>query len=1559
MSLLREQRARKELLTLANSQLKNLRRQSAYHYRRSNFNKQQEVNASIRQWKLLLDEVSKYQAAEDRYDKATEERQSFLKARMPAILRDIQYDPEYEKFLEAWKVPLASANDVDYLKFIQDNPPFFYYVPQISKRVVKFSGWEEMMLDMQTGASRRKYWVPFMNRLRHDRQKYMIFTSKEELYDEMQKAFEGISKYGSDFAKVSLIHTKNDEMPTEKIVSVSNGGLTKTSARSLQALVNLEATATDVIGEAEDNMLMRIRIADERRRNERRYLAFLHWFTSGEGFSPGESYESDIFMELILGMIEITDIRTFDSALLAEKENHIGAAVMHRQELAAFINNDKERTTNFQKKRDGQVATPENAEQLAEVFKIGFGSQSTSIEKKLVAIRDLQAKADVLANKLNTRRKARGSYFKHLVLPTYYHREVMEPLQIYSTETAEEDMDVQHCLFKSLLRKGLIVEGQIAAIINDACSKSIVEASEHAIGTTVIREIQRLCNIRLLYLIKVTKEADGKYKKVPTIYRKGTTAAPKVKMPDLDWSKTICLIDEHFIAPNNDAELNQIITLFKKYDVCMVPISDSKNMTARVVKHLDKQAIESDESGVVAQLEIMNDPHRFYALEDAEAAEVAHAKEKPCRKDFHDDGDYEDARKEHYEESKNLRAATQELRKAVNDDFNFGLSKVPYIRCDQINKLTAAGGSLHNALQLSPYATEKIIGAFSATHNYKYTEGREAQRQLREQPTICFGVDCEADPVYNEFTGRDEFVITHISFDYTILQGCESAYLNKLVAENGTNGHKLVIEQGPQCGRIAFAKLKEIQKNTGRNFILWFHNLKFDFSVIVKQVLFSEVLVKGNALYSSTINCVDVPHTMEGFFVGIARNGKIIDKYGEEIKVDTCSIELRDSYKILTSSLDKAAEAFGVKKKKEGISYAWHTLERSTVEALTDPILGYCDVDEYVSLTNTTRKRAGRFERAEQKRVLMDQDNTYFDEETQTNIPYYNPKTNKIAAARLYRDYCNQDTTVLSKILRKLDDAMIQINERLGIQNEYPIRLWHVRSASSYSLKLLQVLLFGIFRPTGAIRRYLLQFVSGGRVLATERFRGMLIDARYDPREEIVPLDAVGLYSSAISRLGDGKGFRKKNMGFPTGLCHAFTADQFESVLKAKYPFNARFRLTRGDPAGKNEKKPPPDRQAPIIRTKVGSKVCFSNDGLCTKLPEYVHYLDRVSYGEYLRMHNVKLECLGGLCWPSPVKAGLGFCDAIDKLIDLRKEYKRPGPTQNDSMDQFIKLILNSAYGATALKSEFKSYKIMNTEDAMKLYYRRDNFGKLEMEIVSDRQCFVTAPEANDTIHMPVIVACCILSMSKQIMNDVIRVIDMVEGAKLYYQDTDSLHINAGCVRAVQDKYRELYGVELIGEDPGQFHDDYDFKKQMTNRRIILALYSGSKCYLEVVKGKCIKTNETIYKSTRRAKGITEEGLDDAATRYTSREDLEKPPTKDGLTYPLYNTLDYCMRDVKMYQAFHIPDSPTKKDGGVKIVLNPEGYNKTMMQYDGMCTLAVRKAGSFTRRIIFPPATGK
>ena len=113
--------------------------------------------------------------------------------------------------------------------------------------------------------------------------------------------------------------------------------------------------------------------------------------------------------------------------------------------------------------------------------------------------------------------------------------------------------------------------------------------------------------------------------------------------------------------------------------------------------------------------------------------------------------------------------------------------------------------------------------------------------------------------------------------------------------------------------------------------------------------------------------------------------------------------------------------------------------------------------------------------------------------------------------------------------------------------------------------------------------------------------------------------------------------------------------------------------------------------------------------------------------------------------------------------------------------------------------------------------------------------------------------------MSKRIMNEVMCLAED-EKLNIYYQDTDSMHINTEQVKILAEKYKVKYDRDLIGKGMGQFHTDFDSEKIKGDIWAKESIFLGKKCYLDVLTG-----NDGNIDYHIRMKGVSEDSIKDYA----------------------------------------------------------------------------------------------
>ena len=173
-------------------------------------------------------------------------------------------------------------------------------------------------------------------------------------------------------------------------------------------------------------------------------------------------------------------------------------------------------------------------------------------------------------------------------------------------------------------------------------------------------------------------------------------------------------------------------------------------------------------------------------------------------------------------------------------------------------------------------------------------------------------------------------------------------------------------------------------------------------------------------------------------------------------------------------------------------------------------------------------------------------------------------------------------------------------------------------------------------------------------------------------------------------------------------------------------------------------------------------------------------------------------------------------------------------------------------------------------------------------------------------------VHCCveILNMSKRIMNKVFSCAD--DGAiKIYYQDTDSIHLNYDGVDTVVKGYKEKYGSELVGEDLGNFHIDFSMDKANSEIYAIESLFLCKKTYIDILEstdkdGKTINSEHIGMKGipTSCTKYYTEQHNISVSGMYTKL--FNNKTNKFGLTnggnkYVCRNNKDHTLSNVSEF----------------------------------------------------------
>jgi len=192
------------------------------------------------------------------------------------------------------------------------------------------------------------------------------------------------------------------------------------------------------------------------------------------------------------------------------------------------------------------------------------------------------------------------------------------------------------------------------------------------------------------------------------------------------------------------------------------------------------------------------------------------------------------------------------------------------------------------------------------------------------------------------------------------------------------------------------------------------------------------------------------------------------------------------------------------------------------------------------------------------------------------------------------------------------------------------------------------------------------------------------------------------------------------------------------------------------------------------------------------------------------------------------------ICHTIRSLFDERLKLKAiANPLQNG-----IKLLMNSAYGKLIQKPIIsqKTFVRADKREPNKINeYTQKNIHKLiTRTMVTEDLALFEEHKAVYEHWSPAHLGVQVLDMSKHIMNRVMCLAEDID-ATIWYQDTDSIHIDRDKIDNLSDAFRTKYGRELVGTGLGQFHSDFDLKGSSGEVYATESIFLGKKTYLDVL----------------------------------------------------------------------------------------------------------------------------
>lgn len=584
---------------------------------------------------------------------------------------------------------------------------------------------------------------------------------------------------------------------------------------------------------------------------------------------------------------------------------------------------------------------------------------------------------------------------------------------------------------------------------------------------------------------------------------------------------------------------------------------------------------------------------------------------------------------------------------------------------------------------------------------------------------------------------------------------------------------------------------------------VYFHNLKYDGTLFMKYVYMYQLIKKGGKIYE-----MKMTQNKFDFY-------KAVSGCKDRFK----SVTFKDSLALISMPIKSFNRAFqlGIDEEKE--------------------IYPYCAID-YDSLEWCTLENCWKREKPAWNEEKINQ---FKENLTKMNL-IENGKWN----VKKYTEYyCMRDVKILRDGFKKFRSMTLELLN---------IDILSTLTASGLAQKYMARNVYSkinCYQINGLLADMCRKACYGGRCMTRK-------NEKWHTKGDMCDYDACSLYPSAMHRLKVPTGFawpmQEKEVSY---YLEYLMDEQQEKPGNGKIfsYFIAKIRIT----------KVHEHLDFPLI--------CIKRDGI----NEYVDYdplsedkdnfscelwVDSIYLQDLIRYQKIEYESCKdehgntlGVFWVG-TKSSL-LSETIEKIYNERVELKK----KKNPAQEVLKLIMNSSYGKCIQKAIETKQTFFCTKKECDVHMCNYYTKLKDMQEINDH-CFMVNEFYNDDSYTMPHFGAMILSMSKRIMNEVFYA-GKCAGCRIYYQDTDSIHIPLADLEKLQTSFKELYGRELTGKDMGQFHVDFEpingDDKVLSKETIVC----GKKCYLDVLQNS---RGETSYHS--RMKGISENCVKGTASNY-------------------------------------------------------------------------------------------
>lgn len=371
----------------------------------------------------------------------------------------------------------------------------------------------------------------------------------------------------------------------------------------------------------------------------------------------------------------------------------------------------------------------------------------------------------------------------------------------------------------------------------------------------------------------------------------------------------------------------------------------------------------------------------------------------------------------------------------------------------------------------------------------------------------------------------------------------------------------------------------------------------------------------------------------------------------------------------------------------------------------------------------------------------------------------------------------------------------------------------------------------GCYSLSGIPRLFIQKCVVGGRTMVSKNEKSVFLgdaDIKMTGTGEmkyLADFDGVSLYPSAMARM---PGFLKGLPKVIKDLRYAFLKNQSGYFVEVDI------------------KKVNKRRSFPLLNKKNKEGIRDYNNDITG-----IIYLDKTGLEDLIKFQDIEFDIVRGYYFDE------GHNNKINKVIKHLFNERLKKKKENNAIEETYKLLMNACYGKSCLKEIVQDRKIIRGTDWKSYLVNNYNYIISWAKVFnSDKVIVKSINPINDHFNYCHI-GCEILSMSKRIMNEVMCLAEDL-GINIYYQDTDSMHIESDKINELALRYSKVYKRNLIGKNLGQFHSDFDYESD-EEVLAVESIFLGKKSYIDKVR--IVKDGKTSYDYHIRMKGIPSDVL--------------------------------------------------------------------------------------------------